>query len=560
MTPKDWKDGVRYAHKVVKGEIKACRNVQLACERFIRQLTNKTWEWEFKVEYVEHVLQFMAMLKHTKGPDAGKPLVLEGFQVMALCAIYGFRHKADNSKRLVSDVIIFIPRKAGKSTLTAGIGLYELAFGEAGAEVFTLATNREQASIVFDASRGFVETMPTELAAIYDVNKYEIKKAGDSQSMFKALSRDNKKTGDGKNASCAIIDEGAAIVDRNSIEVIFSGMVARKNPLRVYITTASFTKDTKFYEDMQMVETMLRGEAEDNPRWFGLLYGLDPDDDWRDPEVWAKANPMHGISVFSEAIAARAEEAKHKPAALNEFLCKTLNMFVSANSAWVDRAHWDKSASVTRYLGREPEAVFMGFDMASTRDLNAICTLKRYAEDEYEAEFKYFLPEVGLELIPKHYQDVFRVARDSGILHITEGNVMDDRELFMYIAQQNSIYQNYIKEIGYDAYNAASLVSKLHEAQMPVKKVGQGMAVLSNPSKHVEKLILAGQITHNGNPFTGWQLGNCEVYTDVQGNIKVRKNEADKSAKVDGIVALIIAMHCALDNPVATESYGFHFF
>ncbi len=560
MTPKDWKDGVRYAHSVVKGEIKACRNVQLACERFIKQLTNKTWEWEFKVEYVEHVLQFMAMLKHTKGPDAGKPLLLEGFQVMALCAIYGFRHKADNSKRLVSDVIIFIPRKAGKSTLTAGIGLYELAFGEAGAEVFTLATNREQASIVFDASRGFVETMPTELAAIYDVNKYEIKKAGDSQSMFKALSRDNKKTGDGKNASCAIIDEGAAIVDRNSIEVIFSGMVARKNPLRVYITTASFTKDTKFYEDMQMVETMLRGEAEDNPRWFGLLYGLDPDDDWRDPEVWAKANPMHGISVFSDAIAARAEEAKHKPAALNEFLCKTLNMFVSANSAWVDRTYWDKSASVTRYLGREPEAVFMGFDMASTRDLNAVCTLKRYAEDEYEAEFKYFLPEVGLELIPKHYQDVFRVARDSGILHITEGNVMDDRELFMYIAQQNTIYQNYIKEIGYDAYNAASLVSKLHEAQMPVKKVGQGMAVLSNPSKHVEKLILAGQITHNGNPFTGWQLGNCEVYTDVQGNIKVRKNEADKSAKVDGIVALIIAMHCALDNPVASEAYGFHIF
>ena len=560
MTPKDWTDGVRYAHSVVKGDIKACRNVQLACERFLKQLTNKTWEWEFKVEYVEHVLEFMSMLSHTKGPDAGKPLLLEGFQVMALCAIYGFRHKADNSKRLVSDVIIFIPRKAGKSTLTAGIGLYELAFGEAGAEVLTLATNRDQASIVFDAAKGFVERMPTELAAVYDVNKSLISKVGDSQTMFKALSRDNKKTGDGKNPSCAIIDEGAAIVDRNSIEVIFSGMVARKNPLRVYITTASFTKDTKFYEDMQMVETMLHGEAEDNPRWFGLLYGLDPDDDWRDPEVWAKANPMHGISVFAEAIAARAEEAKHKPAALNEFLCKTLNMFVSANSAWVDRAHWDKAPSVITNLGREIESVFMGFDMASTRDLNAICTLKRYGEDDYEAEFKYFLPEVGLELIPKHYQDVFRVARDSGILHITEGNVMDDRELFMYIAQQNSKYQNVIKEIGYDAYNAASLVSKLHEAQMPVKKVGQGMAVLSNPSKHVEKLILGGQIKHDGNPFNGWQLGNCEVYTDVQGNIKVRKNEADKAAKVDGVIALIIAMHCALDNPVASESYGFHVF
>jgi len=556
----DWRDGVRYAHKIVKGEIKACRNVKLACERFLRQLQDKTWEWEFKVEYVAHVLEFMSMLKHTKGPDAGKPLVLEGFQIMALCAIYGFRHKADNSKRLVSDVIIFIPRKAGKSTLTAGIGLYELAFGEAGAEVLTLATNREQASIVFDAAKGFVETMPMELAAVYDVNKSLISKVGDSQTMFKALSRDNKKTGDGKNPSCAIIDEGAAIVDRNSIEVIFSGMVARKNPLRVYITTASFTKDTKFYEDMQMLETMLRGEATDNPRWFGLLYGLDPEDDWADPEVWAKANPMHGISVFSEAIEARAAEAKHKPAALNEFLCKTLNVFVSANSAWVDRAYWDKAAVLRHRVGEEPEAVFIGFDLASTRDLNAVCTLKRYGEDDFEAEFMYFLPEAGLELIPKHYQDVFRVAKSSGILHITEGNVMDNNEIYSYITRQHQKYQHVIKEIGYDSYNAASLVSKLFEDQLPVKKVGQGMAVLSNPSKHVEKLILAEKIKHDGNPFTGWQLGNCEVYEDVQGNIKVRKNEADKAAKVDGIVALIIAMHCALDNPVASESYGFREF
>ena len=95
---------------------------------------------------------------------------------------------------------------------------------------------------------------------------------------------------------------------------------------------------------------------------------------------------------------------------------------------------------------------------------------------------------------------------------------------------------------------------------MPVKKVGQGMAVLSNPSKHVEKLILGGQIKHDGNPFNGWQLGNCEVYTDVQGNIKVRKNEADKAAKVDGIISMIIAAHCSLDNPFVSDSFGFRSF
>jgi phage terminase large subunit-like protein len=400
--------------------------------------------------------------------------------------------------------------------------------------------------------------MPGDVSGLYGVSRYQIVKRGDSQSVFKALSRDTKKSGDGLNPSCVIIDEAAQIVDRNTIEVMFSGMVARQNPLRVYITTASFTKETKFFEDMQLLEAMLSGEAEDNPRWFGLLYSLDPGDDWREPSTWAKANPMHGISVFEEAIAQRAEEAKHKPAALNEFLCKTLNIYVSANSAWVDRDYWDdKKCSSVANLGREPEAVFIGFDLAAVRDLNAVCTLKRYAEDDFEAHWKFFMPEAGYDLIPKHYLDIFRVARQAGILHVTEGNVMDDREISDYIIAECSRYD--VKEIGYDAYNAASLVARLHDSGLPVKKVGQGMAVLSNPSKHTEKLIMQHAIKHDGNPFVGWQLGNCEVYEDVNGNVKVRKNEADKSAKVDGIIALIIAMHCSLDNP-AVSGFGFRTF
>jgi phage terminase large subunit-like protein len=552
-----WEDGVLYAISVVKGDINVCRDVRLTCQRFINQFENKEWEWEFDERFPQHVLNFAATLKHTKGPDAGKAIVLEPFQIFLICAIYGFRSKKDRNKRMVSDVILFIPRKAGKSTLTAVIALYELACGEKGAEVFTLATNREQATIVFDAAKGFIENMPSELESLFYVSKFEIKKAGDTQTMFKALSRDTKKTGDGKNPSCVIIDEAAQITDRNSIEVLHSGMVARLNPLRIYITTASFTKETKFYEDMSLYQSMLYGEATDNPKWFGLLYGLDPQDDWREPAVWAKANPMHGISVFEEAIHSRAEEAKFKPAALNEFLCKTLNIFVSANSAWIDRQFWDDSGWKEPRT-EEPEAVFIGFDLAATRDLNAVCTLKRYGEDDYDAEFQFFLPEEGFNLIPKHYADIFRTAINSGILKLTEGNVMDDREVSNYILNQAGKYN--VKEIGYDAYNAASLVARLNEEGMPVKKVGQGMAVLNNPSKYVEKLILQKAIKHNGNPFLGWQLGNCECYEDVNGNIKIRKNEADKSAKVDGIISLIIAMHCSLDNPSISNSFGFRSF
>ena len=554
----DWRDGVVYAKQVAVGNINVCRDVRLACQRFLNQYENQDWQWVFDEDYPQHVLEFADQLRHTKGVLAGQPILLEPFQILLICAIYGFRNKRDRDKRMVTDVLVYIPRKAGKSTLTAVIALYELACGEAGAEVFTLATNREQATIVFDAAKGFIDNMPNSFAKVFNQNKYEIKKVGDAQSIFKALSRDTKKTGDGKNPSCVIVDEAAQIVDRNSIEVLHSGMVARQNPLRIYITTASFTKETKFYEDMAMFQSMLHGEATDNPRWFGLLYGLDPQDDWRDPANWGKANPMHGISVFEEAIAQRAEEAKHKPAALNEFLCKTLNIFVSANSAWIDRAYWDDKEALIVPQDRQPEAVFIGFDLAATRDLNAVCTLKRFGELDYEASWQFFLPEAGFDLIPKHYADIFRVAIASGILKLTEGNVMDDREISEYIKQQCSIYD--IKEVGYDAYNAASLVARLHDDGIPVKKVGQGMATLSNPSKYIEKLILNHQIKHDGNPFVGWQLGNCEVYEDVNGNIKIRKNEADKSAKVDGIIALIIAAHCSLDNPYVSNSFGFRSF
>mgnify|MGYP003333458050 FL=1 len=536
-----------------------CRDIRLACQRFLNQYENTAWEWVFDADYPQHVLDFFSALKHTKGVMAGKPVVLEPFQIFFICAVYGFRSKKDHSRRMVTDVILFIPRKAGKSTLTAGLGLYELICGEPGAEVFTLATNREQATIVFDAAKGFVENMTSELASLFSVSKWEIKKSGDSQTTFKALSRDTKKSGDGKNPSCVIVDEAAQILDRNSIEVLHSGMVARANPMRIYITTASFTKETKFHEDMEMYRAMLNGDAMDNPRWFGLLYGLDLHDDWKDHVTWEKANPMHGITIFEEAILQRAEEAKHKPAALNEFLCKTLNIFVSANAAWIDRAHWDDPLTLSQPREDKPEAVFVGFDLAATRDLNAVCFLKRYAENDFEAEFKFFLPEEGYSLIPKHYQDIFRTAISSGILKLTQGNVMDDREVSDYIISRCGEFEN-VKEIGYDAYNAAALVARLYEAGLPVKKVGQGMATLNNPSKQVEKLILQKQIKHNGNPFLGWQIGNCECYEDVNGNIKIRKNEADKAAKVDGVIAMIIAMHCALDHPMISSAYGFRTF
>ena len=542
-----------YAIGVVRGDIQACEDIRLACQRFLDMVERKDAPYEFVAAKVEHILKFVKFCKHVKGPDAGKPIELQPFQILFLAGIYGFRDKRDHSIRWTTDVILFVPRKSGKTTIASIISLYELQFGDAGAEVFTLATNREQASICFDSSKAIVEGMVAELAAKFIVYRSELKKAGDSTSTYRSLSRENRKTGDGKNPSCAMIDEAAQIVERGSIEVLHSGMGARKNPLRMYLTTASFTKETKFYEDLSHFRAVLRGAAADNFRWFGLLYSVDPGDAWADASVWGKANPMLGVSVTTEHIRHMAEEAAAKPASLNEFLCKQLNIYVSANSAWVDRRYWDESVSAKPE--QEPESTFVAFDLAHTRDLNAVVTLHRYAEEDFFAKFQFFLPEESIELIPNHYKSIYSQAVMSGILRLTPGNVTDLNEIESYIKQECEKHN--VKEIGYDPYNAAALVANLYADGLPVKKVGQGMAVLSNPSKATEQLILKKAIKHDGNPFVGWQLGNCEVYTDVNGNVKVRKNEADPSAKVDGIIAMIMAIHCHLDNVFVSDSFGF---
>lgn len=548
--------GFQYAIGVVRGDILACEDVRLSCQRFLDMVERKDAPYEFVPAKAEHVLKFVKFCKHIKGPDAGKPIDLQGFQVMFLAAIYGFRDKKDHSKRWVTDVILFVPRKSGKTTLLSVVALYELQFGEAGPEVFTLATNREQASICFDSSKAILEGMDPSLQARYTKFSREIKKAGDSTSTYRALSRENRKTGDGKNPSAALIDEAAQITERSNIEVLHSGMGARKNPLRAYLTTASFTKETKFYEDLSHFRAILRGAAEDSFRWFGMLYSIDPGDNWRDEATWGKANPMLGVSVTVEAIRHMAEEAMSKPASLNEFLCKQLNIYVSANAAWVDRRFWDES--VRPKPDKKPEATFIAFDLAHSRDLNAVVTTYRYEEEDLWAKFQFFLPEESLDLVPNHYRSIFLEAVRSGILKLTPGNVTDLNEIEAYIKKE--CQENDIKEIGYDPYNAAALVANLFNEGLPVKKVGQSMAVLSNPSKTAEQLILKKAIGHDGNPFVGWQLGNCEVYTDVNGNVKVRKNEADPSAKVDGIIALIMSLHCHLDNVFVSDSYGLRLF
>jgi len=125
-----------YAADVVRGDILACEDIKLACQRFLNMVEAKDAPFEFVPAKAEHILKFSKFCKHVKGKDAGTVVQLSPFQVLFLVAIYGFRDKRDHSKRWVTDVILFVPRKSGKTTLASIIAIYELMFGDAGAGVY----------------------------------------------------------------------------------------------------------------------------------------------------------------------------------------------------------------------------------------------------------------------------------------------------------------------------------------------------------------------------------------------------------------------------------------
>ena len=505
---------------------------------------------------VEHVCKFLELTKHAKGPAAGKYLVLEPFQVFTLANIYGFRYRSDREKRLTTDVIIFIPRKASKSTLSAGICLYEL-LTEKGAEVVILATSRDQASIVFNAAKSIIESLDFEYKSLFQVYRNEIKLYSDSSTTFKSLSRETRSRGDGMNVSCFICDEAAQPdIERDAVEVLNSSMVARKNPLRVSITTASFSKETKFYEDLQYYKSILDKHSAENYRWFGMIYELDDGDNWDDPKVWSKVNPMHGISIDSAAIEARCDEVKAKPSGLNEFLTKTLNQFTSTSSSWLPMDVWGKcKKEMPNY---DPESIFIGFDLSQTKDLNAICMLYRYSEEEYYAKFQCWLPEnTYYNHVPAHIKEVYRQAIINKSLILTQ-NITSDLSLIEdFILDFCS--KNTVRQIGYDMYNASHLVAHLEDKlgiEM-LRNIKQSMLSLNDAAKLSERLILDCKIGHNGDSFIEHQMNNCEMYQDPKStNIKIRKNPFEPSAKIDAIASLITAMSCSLENTFVSENSG----
>ncbi len=536
----------RYAQRVVDGKTVACEHIILACQRFLDDL-DKDWRWAYSEKHAEHICKFMESgIKHNTGPLAGQLLKLEDWQCFILCNIYGWR---DGDVKRFRYAILQVARKNGKTLFASGMAIYEMIFGGQGGQVYSLATNRDQAKLAWIGAEDMIKASVDQVKAQFKVVTNHISNQS-TRSFYKPLSKESKSL-DGLNPSLCIYDEAAAYSDRNLVEVMESATGARDNFLHLFITTAQFSRTTIYYENRNHMVDILKGTVE-NERWFGTLYALDEGDDWTDDSVWQKANPNLGVSLSKEWLSERVDLAKNINSKKNEVLVKNFNVFTNAETSWINLDEWQKNKGEVDRTGE----LFIGMDLASTRDLTALSYVWHNG-DKYSFESKCFLPKSAMQEVAVHVRPIYDQAIENGELILTSGKTTDYQEVLDYIKQAHSDYD--LKMVGFDNHNANWLVNQMEESGVPCVSVGQGMLALTAAAKSTETLIAEEKLTYNGSKFIDWQMECCTVYQDKNENIKITKDITDKSHKIDSVIAMIMALSMVNDLEKPRE-FNFEFF
>jgi phage terminase large subunit-like protein len=530
-------DAIEYARQVVSGKIVACVDVISQCRMFcndydVRQ-HDPEFRWEFDHDKAADILGYTQLLKFIDDDLAGSPMRLSDWQAFIFCNSHGWVDKQDDLIRRYTEVICQVARKNSKSTLLATLALYELMYAPDGSQIVSFATKREQAKIVWETGSKMIRSADKRLTNGVQITLSQISNKNNNNT-FKALAKQSNSL-DGLNVRCAIADESAAITDHNLFNVISSSMGAQKSPQFWHITTAQPSSQSNFYfEKLDYAKKVLNGIIPDE-RIFCMAYAIDDDDEWDDESVWVKANPNIGKSARLDHLQEACEKSKYMPSEKVDFLVKRLNRFISTASAWIELEAWNKNI-IAELDTTMP--LYVGLDLGSTDDLTAVGQV--FAKDgvmHYTA--KCFIPEKAFNNVPKHVRQVYDAGRASGTLVVTEGEVADHDTIREYIESLAKSYD--LKEVAFDAYTAVHLTSKLQEFGLELVKFPQNIGSMSPASKETELLTRNGTLKHLDDPFLAWQLSNCEIYTDVNENIKVRKG-ADRALKIDAIIAGIMAV------------------
>lgn len=473
--------------------------------------------------------------------------------MFALWVLFGWKRKSDGTRRFRT-AFIFIPRKNGKTTLMAGIGLYLLVLdGEQGAEVYSAATKREQAKLSWDEAVRMRAASP----ALKEITQHW--KASDTISMeatnskFRPLGAD-ADTLDGLNVHGALIDELHAHRTPEVVDVLQTATGSRRQPLQFEITTAGFDQQGIGYQHYDYAKKLLERVFDDDT-WFVFLAEMDEGDDWQDPRTWAKANPNLGVSVKVDDLERKAHEAKNRPAALNNFLCKHLDKWTQQEERWIAVEAWDECAVGDAGLEElRGKSCYGGMDLSSRVDVTSFALVFPQADGGFRQLSWHWIPEESMR--DREFRDrvPYSVWVDGGFIEATPGNVIDYERIKAKIGELATTYD--ILEVGFDPWSATQIALQLGEQGLDMVEVSQRYSTLSEPSKAFEALVLARKLRHDGNPVMRWMVDCVSIVTDTLGNIRPAKPDRRKSGKrIDGVAATVNALFCALRHQESGSSY-----
>ena len=498
----------------------------------------------------QRAVEFIRCLKHTKGRWRGQAFDLLPWQETIIRDVFGT--VKEDGFRQYNTAYVEIPKKNGKSELAAGVALYmTCGDNEWGAEVYGCASDRQQASIVFDVAVDMVEQCPALKKRIKPVMSVKRLVYKPTNSFYQVLSAE-AYTKHGLNVHAVIFDELHSQPNRELFDVMTKGSGdARTQPLFFLITTAGTDRHSVCFEQHQKAEDILCGRKAD-PTFYPVIYGAADDADWTSEEVWYRANPSLGHTIDIGKVRNACMSARDNPAEENIFRQLRLNQWVKQSTRWMQMEKWDACAFPVdegELLGRE---CYGGLDLSSSIDITAFVLVFPPRDDTEKYVFLpfFWIPEENMVRRVRRDHVPYDVWEKQGFLETTEGDVIHYGFIESFIEDLGKRF--HIKEIAFDRWGAVQMVQNLEGLGFTVVPFGQGFKDMSPPTKRLMELVLERNVAHGGHPVLRWMMDNIFVRTDPAGNIKPDKEKSTE--KIDGAVAAIMALDRAIRHGGSTGS------
>ncbi|CAN7201892.1 terminase large subunit [Acidovorax sp. LjRoot118] len=530
-----------YALRVQAGDIVAGPWVRLAAKRHLSDLASgheRGLVW--RQERADHVIQFIECLRHYQGATAGQRFRLSAWQKFVVGSLFGW-YTTDGQRRF-RIAYVEIGKGNGKTPLAAAVALYALvADGEAGAEVYSAATSRDQAGICFNDAKEFVLKC-APLANRLQVGINNIAYLATS-SFFRVVSAEGRGL-DGKRPHVVIVDELHEHPTATVVEKMRAGTKGRTRALIFEITNSGYDQTTVCFEHHDYSTKVLLGVI-DNDSWFAYVAALDKGEDpYEDESVFIKANPNLGVSLTLQYLREQVREGKDLPSKRNMVLRLNFCKWTEASEGWCDLDHWDQCATPVHTSALVKRKCFGGLDLASVSDFCALAWVfpPEQAGELWQVLLKLYLPEAAV----KRMRDKQRLPVDHwielGLITVTPGNVTDYEFIQRDINADRELYD--VQQIAFDRFNASQLVTNLQNDGALMVGFGQGYGSMSAPCKELERLYMSHQLAHGGHKVLRWMASNTVATKDAAENIKF--DRAKSTQKIDGMVAIAMALGRAI--------------